>query len=80
MSQVLIAIVDDDQTMRDATKTLVRSLGYDVSTLGSADEFLNSEQVHATSCLITDQQMPGLSGMICKTTWSPEVIASPLFS
>jgi FixJ family two-component response regulator len=63
MSQVLIAIVDDDETMRDATKTLVRSLGYDVSTFGSADEFLNSEQVHATSCLITDQQMPGLSGI-----------------
>ena len=80
MSQVLIAIVDDDEPVRDATKSLVRSLGYHASTFASADDFLNSEQVHDTSCLITDVQMPGLSGMICKTTWSPEVIASPLFS
>jgi FixJ family two-component response regulator len=63
MSQVLIAIVDDDEAMRAATKTLVRSLGYNVSTFGSADEFLKSEQVHDTSCLITGVQMPGLSGL-----------------
>ena len=63
MSQVLIAIVDDDEAVREATKTLVRSLGYHASTFGSADEFLKSEQVHDTSCLITDVQMPGLSGL-----------------
>ena len=49
--------------MRDATKTLVRSLGYNASTFGTAGEFLKSEQVHDTSCLITDLQMPGLSGL-----------------
>jgi FixJ family two-component response regulator len=49
MSQVLIAIVDDDETVRDAKKALVRSLGYNnVSAFGSADEFLKSEQVHDT--------------------------------
>ena len=64
MSQALIAIVDDEEPVRDATKTLVRSLGYNnVSTFGSADEFLKSKQVHDTSCLITDVQMPGLSGI-----------------
>jgi FixJ family two-component response regulator len=63
MSQVLIAIVDDDEAVRDAIQTLVRSLGYNVSTFGSADEFLKSEQVHDTSCLITDVQMPGLTGI-----------------
>jgi FixJ family two-component response regulator len=63
MSQVLIAIVDDDEPVRDATKTLVRSLGYHASTFGSADEFLKSDQVHDTSCHITDVQMPGLSGI-----------------
>ena len=41
----------------------MRSLGYHASTFGSADEFLNSEQVDDTSCLITDLQMPGLSGI-----------------
>ena len=63
MSQVLIAIVDDEEPVRDATKSLVRSLGYQASTFGSANDFLKSEQVHDTSCLITDVQMPGLSGL-----------------
>ena len=71
MSQVLelskaipiISIVDDDDAVRDAMKLLMRSLGYHASTFGSANEFLNSEQVDDTSCLITDVQMPGLSGI-----------------
>lgn len=63
MSQVLIAIVDDEEPVRDATKRLVRSLGYHASTFASADEFFQSEQINDTSCLITDVQMPGLSGI-----------------
>ena len=58
-----IAIVDDDEAVREATKTLVRSLGYNASMFASAEEFLNSEQFGNTSCLITDLQMPGLSGI-----------------
>jgi len=58
-----IAIVDDEEIVRKATKALVRSLGYDASTFDSADEFLKSEQLHDTSCLITDLHMPGLSGV-----------------
>ena len=46
-----------------ATQRLLRSLGYHVSTFASADEFLESAQVHDTSCLITDVQMPGLNGI-----------------
>ena len=63
MSQGVIAIVDDDEALREAMRSLVRSLGYGVSTFGSAEEFLNSEQLDDTSCLITDVQMPGLSGI-----------------
>ena len=63
MSQGVIAIVDDDEALREAMKSLVRSLGYGVSTFGSAEEFLKSEQVSDISCLITDLQMPGLSGL-----------------
>ena len=59
----MIAIVDDNDGVRDATKGLVQSLGYNASTFASAEEFLKSEQIHATSCLITDLQMPGLSGI-----------------
>ena len=59
----MIAIVDDDEAVREATETLVRSLGYNASTFASADEFLKSEQFSNTSCLITDLHMPGLSGL-----------------
>ena len=63
MQKVLvISIVDDDKSVREATKGLVRSLGYSVVTFGSAEEFLESEHVTATACLITDVMMPGLSG------------------
>ena len=59
----MIAIVDDDDVVREAMKSLMRSLGYNASTFGSADEFLKSEQVSKTSCLVTYLQMPGLSGI-----------------
>ena len=63
MSSALIAIVDDDEAVRKAMKTLLLSLGYNASTFGSAEEFLNSERINDTSCLITDLHMPGLSGL-----------------
>jgi FixJ family two-component response regulator len=59
----MISIVDDDRSIREATGNLVCSLGYDVSTFVSAEEFLDSDRVHDTCCLITDLQMPGLSGI-----------------
>src|SRR6476646_3313158 len=58
-----IAIVDDDEALREAMECFVQSLGYNVSTFGSAEEFLNSEQISRTSCLITDLHMPGLTGL-----------------
>jgi len=60
----MIAIVNDDAAVREGIRALVRSLGYSASTFGSAEEFLNSEQLDDTSCLITDVQMPGLSGIV----------------
>ena len=59
----MISIVDDDDAVRNATRTLIRSLGYHVATFASAEEFLKSEQLHQTDCLISDVQMPGLSGI-----------------
>jgi FixJ family two-component response regulator len=59
----MISIVDDDESVREATKGLVRSLGYAAATFSSAEEFLSSDRVHATSCVIADVQMPGLSGI-----------------
>jgi FixJ family two-component response regulator len=62
-TRTVISIVDDDASLRDAMSGLVRSLGFDAATFSSAEDFLQSDQVEATLCLITDVQMPGLSGV-----------------
>ena len=62
-SMALISIVDDDESIRESTKGLIRSLGYQAATFSSAEEFLQSDSVDRTACLITDVQMPGLSGI-----------------
>jgi FixJ family two-component response regulator len=62
-SVVLISIVDDDESTRESTKGLVRSLGYQAATFASAEEFLQSGILDGTACLITDVHMPGLSGI-----------------
>jgi FixJ family two-component response regulator len=59
----MISIVDDDASVRDATVDLINSLGYTAVAFESAEKFLDSGQVKHTSCLITDQQLPGLSGI-----------------
>ena len=59
----VISIVDDDASVREATGSLVRSLGYQAATFASAQEFLHSRQVDDTLCLITDLVMPGMSGI-----------------
>ncbi len=57
-----ICIVEDDESVREATKDLIRWLGYSVATYANAEEYLRSDQVAETSCLIADIQMPGMSG------------------
>jgi FixJ family two-component response regulator len=59
----LIAIIDDDVSVRVTTDSLVRSLGYIARIFASADEFLRSECVEEVACVITDVQMPGMSGV-----------------
>ena len=59
----VISIIDDDPSVRQATDGLVRSLGYRSATFASAEDFLQSDRVDDTSCLITDVQMPGMSGI-----------------
>ena len=59
----MISIIDDDPFVRAATDGLVRSLGYRAATFASAEDYLQSDRVNDTSCVITDVQMPGLSGV-----------------
>jgi FixJ family two-component response regulator len=60
---VLISVIDDDESMREAIRGLMKSLGYTAEAFASAEEFLNSRQLSGTSCLIADVQMPGMTGL-----------------
>lgn len=57
-----ISIIDDDESVRSSIEDLVSSLGYIAHVFESAEEFLKSPDPDATACLITDLQMPGMSG------------------
>jgi FixJ family two-component response regulator len=59
----LIAIVDDDESVRNAVQGVLKSVGMKARTFASAEEFLDSGQRAATACLITDVQMPGMTGL-----------------
>ncbi|MFT3730284.1 MAG: response regulator [Hyphomicrobium sp.] len=58
-----ISIIDDDEPVRAAIENLVRSLGFGATTFASAEEFLNSSGMKETSCVITDVNMPGMTGI-----------------
>jgi FixJ family two-component response regulator len=62
----LIAIIDDDDSVRSAIVALVRSAGYEARGFASAVEFLASGAVESSACIVTDIQMPGMSGIELK--------------
>ncbi len=59
----MISIIDDDRSVREAVQSLIRSLGYEAAIFASAEEYLGSHRVHDTECIITDVQMPGMTGI-----------------
>ena len=62
-NEPVISIIDDDAFVRDGIGDLVTALGYRSLTFASSEEFLESDQVSNTVCLITDLHMPGLNGL-----------------
>jgi FixJ family two-component response regulator len=58
----LIAVIDDDHSFRSALVGLIRSLGYGARGFESAEQFVESDVMHSSACIITDVQMPGMSG------------------
>jgi FixJ family two-component response regulator len=61
-STALIAIVDDDHSVREALTSLVRSLGYVAMAFECAEDLLKSKRRRRVSCVIADVQMPGMTG------------------
>jgi FixJ family two-component response regulator len=62
-SEQLISIIDDDDSFRRALVGLIRSLGYGARGFESAEEFVQSDVMRSSACIITDVQMPGMSGI-----------------
>jgi FixJ family two-component response regulator len=58
----LIAIVDDDEPVREALSSVLKAAGFSVNSFNSGEEFLNSSQFDETACLILDIRLPGMSG------------------
>lgn len=62
-NKAVISIVDDDESVREATRGLMSALGFLAEAFASAEDFLKSERFQRTSCLIADMQMPGMTGL-----------------
>jgi FixJ family two-component response regulator len=58
-----VAIVDDDVSIRRATRNLLQAAGYCATTFPSAGSFLRSRRRHGVSCLVADVRMPGMTGL-----------------
>jgi|SRR5580704_18927440 FixJ family two-component response regulator len=73
----LVAIVDDDDSMRNALQGLLKAVGLSSEAFASAEEFLKYAQKHRTACLITDICMPGISGLELQARLNAEHCSIP---
>jgi FixJ family two-component response regulator len=60
--QLLVSVVDDDESIRESLPDLLKGFGFGVRVFSSAEEFLASDGIDETSCLVLDIAMPGMSG------------------
>ena len=60
--QTLVSVVDDDESVRESLPDLLKELGFSAMAFASAEDFLASEYLPATRCLILDVAMPGMTG------------------
>jgi FixJ family two-component response regulator len=74
----LVAIVDDDDSMRSALQGLLRSAEFSSQSFASAEEFLQSGQLHQIACLIADIRMPGMSGLELQAQLNAERCRIPI--
>jgi len=74
----VISIIDDDASVREGIERLVRSLGHRVAVFSSAEEYLQSARVHDSACLITDLNMPGMSGAALQDRLLADGCATPI--
>ncbi len=73
-----VAIVDDDERMREALQGLLRAAGLEAQTFASAEEFLEKGEPRRCGCLIADIRMPGMSGLDLQAALRADRIAIPI--
>lgn len=73
-----LCIIDDDESVRRATTSLLRSLGYVVRNFASAEEFLHSPYVDQASCLIVDVNMPHMGGLDLQSCLRAKGLHTPI--
>ena len=74
----MIAIIDDDEAMRDSIRDLIESAGLVARCFGSAEEFLESDLHTRAACLIVDIRMPKMSGLELQTRLKDEECDIPI--
>lgn len=73
-----VAIVDDDESMREAVRSLLQAAGLRARAFSSAEEFLSSGQQYEIACLIADIRMPGMSGLDLQARLNAEQVKIPI--
>ena len=73
-----IFVVDDDRSIRESLRNLLRSVGFNVQTFASAQEFLTSQRPGAPSCLVLDVRLPGLSGLDLQQALARDEVQIPI--
>jgi FixJ family two-component response regulator len=74
----VVAIVDDDESVRNAVQGLLKASGFLARGFASAEEFLKSGQQHKAGCLIADIRMPGMSGLELQARLNAERCRTPI--
>jgi FixJ family two-component response regulator len=74
----LVAIVDDDESVRSALQGLMKAVGLPAQSFASAEEFLESGRHQDTGCLIADIRMPGMSGLELQATLNADHCTIPI--
>jgi FixJ family two-component response regulator len=73
-----VSIVDDDESVREAIKSLFKSVGLGADVFASAEEFLNSDYLRDTACMILDVRMPGMSGIELQQQLAADSLRIPI--
>jgi RNA polymerase sigma factor (sigma-70 family) len=74
----IVFVIDDDASVRDALRSLIRSVGLEVELFGSAQEFLKRKPSETPSCLILDVRLPGISGLDFQRRLAATCVHTPI--